>query len=366
MSNYNESDKTSPESPSEPTVVPARRAPSWWTVGVLVLLCMLVYDHILQPALEPCGWLDIALRRSGCFQVLEMHEVLEGYGYSVGFAFSDNGTALASSSLLYGAIEKKGGTQLRTSVEWWQVSDGDFTPLLGWTTGNIQSMALSPNGKMVALATWNGIILWEIPPQQAWSSEVLAPVRAFDIAFSPDGTLLASHHDTQVQLWRVADRTLQQTFPAQDGGSLSNMAFSPDGTLLAVGGNNGVTLWTVTDGTVQRVLPEGYSSIAFSRDGVILATVANANEIYLWRVLDGVLLHKLKGHPTTISSIALSHNGETLASVSGYEMRLWRVEDGELLRTWDLEADAVAFSSDGVLAVKMEGGMVALYRLTEE
>ena len=47
-------------------------------------------------------------------------------------------------------------------------------------------------------------------------------------------------------------------------------------------------------------------------------------------------------------------------------MRLWLVEDGELLRIWEIEADAVAFTSDEVLAVKMEGGTVALYRLPEQ
>lgn len=362
MSDYNQSDRISPESSSGLKVALGRKILPWRMAALVLLVCMLLYDYLLQPALEPCGWLDIALRRSGCFQVLEMHEVLDGRGYSVDFVFSENGTAMASSSLLYGSNGKKGGSQLRTSVEWWKASGGSFTPLLEWTTDYVHSMALSPDGKTVALVTWNGITLWEIPPQRGWSSEMLSPVKVSDIAFSPDGALLASHDGTQTQLWQVSDRTLLQTLHTETEGHLNDMAFSPDGTTLAIGSNGGVILWSLIDGTPIRVLPGGNNPLAYSRDGTILAAAGVAG-IYLWRVADGTLLHKLEGHPNTITSIALSCNGKSLASASGAEMRLWRVEDGELLRTWEIDADAVAFSSDEVLAVKMKGGTVALYRL---
>ncbi len=363
MSDYNQSDRISPESSSGLKVALGRKILPWRMAALVLLVCMLLYDYLLQPALEPCGWLDIALRRSGCFQVLEMHEVLDGRGYSVDFVLSENGTAMASSSLLYGSNGKKGGSQLRTSVELWKTSGGSFTPLLEWTTDYVHSMALSPDGRMVALATWNGIILWEIPPQQGWSSEMLAPVEAADIAFSSDGALLASHNGTQVQLWQVSDHTLLQTLHTEAEGHRSDMAFSPDGTTLALGNNDGVILWLLTDRTPIRVLPGGNGPLAYSRDGTILVA-AGINGMYLWRVADGTLLHRLEGHPNTITSIALSRNGQRLASASGAEMRLWRVEDGELLRIWEIEADAVAFLSDEVLAVKMEGGTVALYRLS--
>jgi WD40 repeat protein len=365
MCSQQQQDRAAPKSSIGAAVKQGRK---WWGwAGILVLVaCALLYYNILLPGLEPCAWLDVAIKRSGCFRVLEMHEVLEGHGFNIDFAFSDNGTTLASSSLLHGGIGEKGGTKIRTSVEWWQVSDDEFLPLLEWTTEPIEGMALSPDGNIVALAAWNGIHLWEISPQQGWSSEVFAPVTATDIVFSPDGVLLASRQGAEVQLWRVLDHTLSQTLQVQGEGRRGDMAFSPDGTVLAVGGNSRITLWAIADGRPIRELPEGYSPITFSKDGTTLGAVANALQIYLWRVSDGTLLRKLEGHSTTITSIAFSPKGEILASVSGQEMSLWHVADGKLLRAIELQADAVAFSPDGILAVKMKNGTVGLWRVSEE
>ena len=342
MSDYNQSDRISPESSSGLKVALGRKILPWRMAALVLLVCMLLYDYLLQPALEPCGWLDIALRRSGCFQVLEMHEVLDGRGYSVDFVLSENGTAMASSSLLYGSNGKKGGSQLRTSVELWKTSGGSFTPLLEWTTDYVHSMALSPDGRMVALATWNGIILWEIPPQQGWSSEMLAPVEAADIAFSSDGALLASHNGTQVQLWQVSDHTLLQTLHTEAEGHRSDMAFSPDGTTLALGNNDGVILWLLTDRTPIRVLPGGNGPLAYSRDGTILVA-AGINGLYLWRVGIG-LSAKDGGASEYDNQHTLSRNGQRLPPASGAEIVVACGRWG-LLRIWGDRGRCIAFLS---------------------
>src|SRR4051812_11800607 len=96
--------------------------------------------------------------------------------------------------------------------------------------------------------------------------------RVHSVAFSPDGTLLASQTDDGiVRLWNVPVGTLRSSL--QPGGRSSRggpgMAFAPDGTLYAIGAGT-AQLWRVGDGTLLRVLDgttAGASSVAVAPAG---------------------------------------------------------------------------------------------------
>jgi WD40 repeat protein len=156
------------------------------------------------------------------------------------------------------------------------------------------------------------------------------------VAFSPDGTLLASGQggffgfDSVVRLWRVSDGTSLRTLEGYLG-TVNSVAFSPDGSMLASGADDKtVRLWRVSDGTSLRTL-EGHSrevtSVAFSPDGSMLASGANDKTVRLWRVSDGTFLRTLEGHSREVTSVAFSPDGSMLASGSGDKtVRLWQLK----------------------------------------
>jgi len=74
-------------------------------------------------------------------------------------------------------------------------------------------------------------------------------------------------------------------------------------------------------------------SLAISIDGEILAS-SSGKEIKLWEVQTGELLRTLSGHGGDVRTLAISPDGEAVASGSGDgTIRFWEVETGELLDT---------------------------------
>jgi WD40 repeat protein len=199
------------------------------------------------------------------------------------------------------------------------------------------------------------------------------------VAFSPDGTLLASAGDDKtVRLWEVATGTKVRTLTGHTA-HIGGVAFSPDGTLLASAADDWtVRLWEVATGTkVRRLIGVNYISgaisyvmplvlravltgraacigaVAFNPDGTLLASAAEFCTVRLWEVATGTKVRTLTGHTKGVNSVAFSPDGALLASAADDEtVRLWEVVTGAEVRTLTGHTNctyAVAFSPDGTL-----------------
>ena len=115
----------------------------------------------------------------------------------------------------------------------------------------IYNIAFSPDGKTLAGACWDSTVrLWDAKTGELKHRLTEHKEHATSVAFSPDGTTLASGgglFDNTVRLWDPETGELKRVFTGHMG-SVQGVAFSPDGGVLASGSGDGtVLLWKVTD-----------------------------------------------------------------------------------------------------------------------
>ena len=125
-------------------------------------------------------------------------------------------------------------------------------------------------------------------------------------------------------------------------------AFSPDGKTIASVDSQEIRLWETETGEHKARLTghtSSVSSVAYSPDGNTLATGSGDNKVRLWDPKTGELKHMLTGY-----SAAFSPDGKTIASVDSEEIHLWDAITGKPKRTLTGHTgsvSSVAYSPDG-------------------
>ena len=182
---------------------------------------------------------------------------------------------------------------------------------------DINEIAYSPNGTLLAVASDTSIRLYDTATYQEVALLMEKP--STSVAFSPDGRTIASANDKEVRLWNVESRSLKRMLTLHST-RVGSVAFSPDGRTIASGGRDGIRLWDANTGMPKHTLEsERVFSLVFSPDGRILASGHRYATVRLWDLRRHTNKGTLWGTGEdggSVWCIAFSPDGSTLASGS--------------------------------------------------
>ena len=151
----------------------------------------------------------------------------------------------------------------------WEAATGKMTLRLPSRYGLAFTVAVSPNGKMLATAGTapgghgeKAVRLWDAASGREIRQFVGAERLANPVAFSSDGRTLASiSNGGTLQLWNVETGQEMRKFKGI-GEPEARVKFSPDGKFLATGNKDGlVRVWTTATGKELQRFPGPFGDI---------------------------------------------------------------------------------------------------------
>ena len=183
-----------------------------------------------------------------------------------------------------------------TSVKLWNVETGQEIKALKGHLEAVTSIVFSPDGKKLVSGSWNFkplsnaadkvIIVWNVETGQIINSAGGNSDAVYSMAISPDGRILATGGSKNIKLWSLVTggqiAALEGDFP----GTIQSIAFSPSGKFLASGNTGGkMALWNVENKRLLKASKEHTGeirTIEFSPDGRFILSGSRDGMMKLW------------------------------------------------------------------------------------
>ncbi|KAI0435534.1 WD40-repeat-containing domain protein [Xylaria telfairii] len=278
---------------------------------------------------------------------------------------------LHSSSAIHTMALSSTGCQLASvsggGVQIWDPLTGEILHRLNDHKGTVTHVVFSPNGKQLVSGASDGTIRFWDPVIGTMLREVHTDSDVNGLAFSPDGSQLASCSDITVGLWDVATGIMRQKLEGHTE-RVYAVAFSPDGSRLASGSyDHTVRLWDTTTEAVPLAKVDsshGAEQVVFSPDGSKLVSISKGGTIQVWSPATGACLHSMVDDECYCTVVAFSPDGNWLASGSSRygTILLWDLATGAQLKRLDdpSRPDRLPFpAASGWLAVSPDGSQLA-------
>jgi WD40 repeat protein len=200
----------------------------------------------------------------------------------------------------------------------------------------IYRMKISPDGKKLATAGWDGVgRIWNLETGEPLTPPLRQHSRLYDISFSPDGLLVATcSADFTARLWSA--QTGQPIGPEllhQE--QVMQVSFRPDSRALLTASVDGTArLWSADDGRPLWPEPLRHKGIVwtaeFSPDGQRIVTASADRSALVWDAQTLRPLTRPMVHERSVSGAVFSPDGKwVLTHSEDGTARVWAADTGE-------------------------------------
>lgn len=227
--------------------------------------------------------------------------------------------------------------------------------------GGFNSLAVHPQYPWVAATTGSGLFVYDYETLATVFEQALPSARKLPVAFSGDGTLLATLSETgDIEVLSVGDWSVRWSHPQPSDQLLAEFVFAPDGSYLVASYYDQMHLFDTHSGKWVRELKGFLNPHAFSPDGSFLA--ANGRTSTIYRMPQGTVYWEgLRGG--WLASIGFGLNSREVYTADDYALMIWDVEQkSEVLTHYEASAiTAVTLNRETQMyaTVHTDGSVVA-------
>lgn len=246
------------------------------------------------------------------------------------------------------------------SVRCWDMETGDCRQLIPAHRSTIWAIAFSPDGSLLATGSDEQTVkLWEVSSGNCLRTLSGYTNTIWSAAISPDrGTLAVGYQDQRIRLWDVQTGQCRQTLRGHTN-LVWGVAWHPNGRWLASGSQDeSCRLWDSQTGESRKAFQDPVGmvhAVVWNAAGTRFATTAMTDyTIRLWDLETAACQQRLSGHTNLIYCLSWHPNGNWLAS-GGHDqtIRLWDTQTGQCIQVWQGHKNtiwAIAWSPEGELA----------------
>lgn len=270
----------------------------------------------------------------------------------------------------------------------WSLRSGETIRSLWDPESGLVGIRFRDDERVVTLGPRSGIKLWRLDSDREPARLRLRSSQLTTMALSPDGKLIAcGGHEHLVQLWDIERQEVVSELHLVDGNELPpapivSLAISADKSRMAMGrADGGIVVRETRSGRLLKSIPGdsresaapisrsrggsmpvstvelqarhrgAVNAIVFTKSGREIISGGADGDLRVWNIASAQTQELIYAHQADIRSLAISPDGTTLvAGSSDRWISVWNAESVKEIRRWeahDSAVNAIVFAPEG-------------------